>query len=211
MKRNRIITETLINAIISYFVTFILDKLLFLKVREISFNNPNLFINRPGSSYDILFYYFILTMVVLLIYYLVVVYLNFYNKRKKWVTKLVPGLISLVVIVISLKIFLPIAKVSSIMEIQGHVKNVNTYSYLFVRPTLGDQYWVQTPIPLVLDQNGNWIAGAHFGGRSGLRFEVILINSKRPLNPNIINGVGSYDFNIFPLDIERFIRIVQLK
>lgn len=209
---------SLAQAILSYFVGRILDRLIAEPSREIVQPGIVIDIDRPGSGWDIIIYYLVSAIIVWV--------LSWYVQREtirrkgqavtvKDVIFCILKILLIIIIIIFLafslsKIFL-IPKVAPKMVVSGHVYVPQSYNYLFVRPVDSHNCWLQEPIPLIPRQDGGWYAGAFFGGGSGQQFEIIAISSQTPLHPIPFSGPGSYECTRIPNNAIRFVRLAELR
>lgn len=198
------------SAVVSYFLSFLLDRLFFINLREVKFRSKVLYIDRPGGGWDLLMYYLIMALIMALLFY---IFLRWFQKHhdtlKKIVIASLGGLILIGFISLFLIQLIPIAGVDNVTEISGRVDELKTYSYLFVRSIGSNQCWLQNPVPLQPDNSGKWITEAYFGGESGSKYELIVISSKTDLDQ--FSNVGGYLCNKIPVHLKRFVRIVKLK
>jgi len=199
------IGSPLFDAIVSYFVSLVLDRLLFQHRREIIQTSSVVTINRPGSGLDLMAYYLIVAAAVLMASW----YIKRLSKDQGWAIRSLIIMVAIVLVALSLSPLVIVPRVDGEMEINGHVNDRNLNCYLFVRVVTLCDCWLQQPVPLIPDQDGNWRAGANFGGRSGQRFELIVIASRTPLNPEPFSRPGRYSCTQIPSNTERFVRIVK--
>jgi hypothetical protein len=204
------IRKMIAGAIVSYVVTLLIDLLLGIPWREVKIGSKGLHIDRPGSGWDLWIYYSILAGV-----WISVCYIFFYRPRKKLHIMSTTGLkfLGVLILAASVSLFLtqiiPIGSVNSISEITGSVKDLKSYSYLFVRPFGSTQCWLQEPIPLQPDYAGKWRAVGNFGGNPGSKYELFLITSKERLEQ--FTRPGLYDCNKISGHLKQFVRIVKLE
>ncbi len=199
--------------IVNYILALLLDWLLFCRSREIRLSSKDLYIERPGGVGDLLLWYLLLAIILLGFYYL---FSWIYKKVKIKSKQIGTGTICLGIlvilcpIVIFLSYFMPIAKVDSITTLTGRVPDPDfSYSYLFVRPFGSAQCWLQNPVPLQPDNDGEWRTLAHFGGITGMGYEIVVINSKTKLDK--FSRPDGFDCNDIPRDAKRFVRVVYHK
>jgi hypothetical protein len=197
-------------AIINYILALFLDWLLFCPRREIRLSSKDLYIERTGGVGDLLLWYLLLAITLVGFYYI----FSWVYKRMKIKSKQIgTGAICLGIldilcpIVIFLSYFMPIAKVDNITPITGRVPDPGySYSYLYVRPFGSAQCWLQNPVPLQPDTDGKWRTLAHFGGITGMGYEILVINSGTKIDK--FTHPGGYDCNDIPRDVKRFVRVV---
>lgn len=197
-------------AIVNYILALLLDWLLFCRHREIRLSSKDLYIERPGGMEDLLLWYLLLTITLLGFYFL---FSWIYKKIKIKLKQIGSGEICLGIlviicpIVIFLSYLIPVAKVGSITPITGRVPDPGySYSYLFVRSFGSAQCWLQNPVPLQADSDGKWQMLTHFGGNTGMGYEIMVINSQTKIDK--FTYPGSYNCNDIPRDVKRFVRVV---
>ena len=203
-KKKIIFWEIFIAGFVSYLISFALDRVLLINLREVRGSSPVININRPGQGIEPVFHYIIFA--IILIAGIALIILLF---RKKLLLKSIGILAFVIIVLFFFNMFAPIAKVDPVMEINGHADKQNWHYYLFVRPVTSSLCWLQDPVPLQIDQNGKWRTVAYFGGEAGQKFELIAIASIEPLNPSIFPHSGSYEYAEIPKGIERFVRVVK--
>ena len=81
--------------------------------------------------------------------------------------------------------------------------------YLFVRPIASDQCWLQSPVPLMVGDDGLWRAVAYFGGASGQAFETLAVAVPTPMDG--FSTPGAYDCDSIPGSAERATRVVRVR
>ncbi len=164
-------------------------------------------ISRPGQSVDLIYHYSIGIIIIILA---IIIINKFLSENRKWIGRFLVFILFIIVFLV-FNFFSPLGKVDSLQEISGHMPQNDWYAYLFVRPILQGDIWLQRPFPLQPDQNGEWRAGAYFGGISGEKFEILLIASKKRLDPNLFPSVGKYRYGMIPQKSKRYYRLVRLR
>lgn len=198
---------------------------------EVSQTNSIVTVDRPGWEWDVLFYYLIYYSVAAAIVWLVFRYAlkrPSYRRHAAWSSlrnvytgcKIVTSAAAIVLMGFLISLFVLEPKVDPITDISGTTNDPGRSYYLIVRPVGSARCWLQSPVPLLPGQDGKWNATAFFGGISGQRFEIIAIASKTPLHvpaPNPpsplapFNKPDSYDCNVIPSEVERYVRVVVIK
>ncbi len=198
---------------------------------EVSQTNSIVTVDRPGSEWDVLLYYFIYYLVAAAMVWFIFRYVakrpdhgthaerspvhTFYT----W-TKILGSAGGIVLIGFLLSLFVLEPKVGPMTDIGGWASDQSRSYYLLVRPVGSALCWLQSPIPLLPGQDGKWNTTAFFGGTTGQRFEIIAIASKTPLHvtpPNSpsslqpFNKPDSYNCNLIPSDVERYVRVVVIQ
>lgn len=125
--------------------------------------------------------------------------------RPFWITATA---VLLAAVLLGLTLLVP--SVGAIQEVGGRAPDPDHHHYLFVRALGEGTCWLQTPIPLLPDQDGRWRGEAHFGGRGSQRFELIAVAAAEPLHPEIFSRPGGYPCTAIPRGTERFARLVEL-
>lgn len=196
-----------ISACVGYVVTLLLNYLLF-RDYGISVRSSLIYIDRPGGYWDIIWVSFISVAVLAVLFSLLLVIIR--------TIQLPPPIPWIIIVVLAVGISLTviywgqrfIGRVDTVQNISGSALESNTYSYVFVRPEKSDRCWLQTPVPLAMDNHNGWHATAYFGGHSNEMFEIIAVNSRIPLHPDSFSRVGAYPCEDIPKTTERFVRIV---
>jgi hypothetical protein len=172
-------------------------------------------IDRPGSGWDVIAYSFVIAALIgLALWYLQrmplrqMPPLNPMRNLAIAVSKGLAVMASIIIAAFFLSPFVLAPKVDAKTDISGRASDRSRYYYLFVRPVDSDRCWLQQPVPLSLDQDGKWWAGAFFGGTQGQRFEIIAVASPISLNPVTFSKPGSYPCAQIPENSERFVRVV---
>ena len=210
------IIAVIVSSIIQFFVTLVLDKVIFINYREVITSNPEIKIFRIGNNLDIYLYYLIIVIVYAVISYLLIWYIQ--NKYPKYSRKTLIIIMFLIYLPLLLVInkFAPIAKVGGMELISGKAPS-NTYLYIFVRPLNGNGiYWPQ-PKPgdfVIPDQNNRWKLMCNFGGSTGLNYEVVAFSVKNPVITDSTHIQDQYSINeinkIFK-EADRFSRLIKHK
>lgn len=203
--------ELFLGAVLSYFTALLLDKFFFSNWREVAKASQVVTIYRPGPGLDILCYYLISGVAAALLLRL----LQQWDKKKPRLVLKVVRVMGLSVLVAVLLLVLSklvlVGSVDAQMEISGHANDPDQFYYLFVRPVMTGQCWLQEPIPLRPGHDGNWWAGAYFGGNRGDHFELIAVASRTRLHPNPFSKPGGYPCNEIPNNASLFVRMVKLE
>lgn len=203
--------ELLLAAIVSYFVGFLLEVLLFQNWREVEVTSAVVSIDRPGLHWDLFTLYVVSVIVVVLL----ILYIQRSRKEEPYdgwkLLRIFLISSSVPVALLLLSHFFIVARVGAKMEISGRAYDPNRYYYLFVRPVVSSRCWLQDPVPLRPGHDGIWRAGAYFGGRRGQRFELIAVASKSRLDPDPFKAAGDYSCDEIPNEVETFVREVKLK
>jgi len=208
IKKNFILWEMMLIEVFSYFIALLLDWFLFCPRREIRLSSKELYIERPGGVGDLLLCYLALAIILVGLYYL---FSKIFKKTKMKSNRIGTVCLGILVTLCIIFIFfihvIPIAKVDNITPLAGRVTDPDSsYSYLFVRPFGSAQCWLQNPVPLQPDTDGEWRTLAYFGGITGSGYEIVLINSRTKLDKFSIPG--DFDCNDIPRDVKRFVRVV---
>lgn len=198
---------------------------------EVSQTNSIVTVDRPGWEWDVLLYYLIYYAVAAGIVWLVFRYIlkhPGYRRHAAWSRlrsfyawcKIVAVAAAIVGIGFFITLFVLEPKVGPMTDIGGWASDQSRSYYLLVRPVGSALCWLTSPIPLLPGQDGKWNTTAFFGGTSGQRFEIIAIASKAPLHvtpPNPpsslqpFNKPDSYNCNLIPSDVERYVRVVVIQ
>lgn len=195
-----------ISACICYFITLLLNYLFF-RDYGISVRSSFIYIDRTGGYWDIIWVSFFSIAVLSVLFSLLRVII-----RTRQLALIALSIIVVLSVGISLTVIYWgqrfISRVDAVQNISGSVLKSDTYSYMFVRPVRSDRCWLQSPVPLTLDNNNRWRAIAYFGGHNGEMFEIIVVNSSIPLHPAIFNKEGAYPCEDIPKTTVRFVRVV---
>lgn len=198
---------------------------------EVSQTNSIVTVDRPGSELKVFFYYFTFYVVAAVIVWLVFLYARQHSLHPAHATwslthsfqgwSRILGVASTIAVTgFLLSLFVLEPGVDSMTDISGSASDQVRSYYLLVRPVGSARCWLQSPVPLLLDQEGKWHTTAFFGGIQGQRFEIIAIASKTPLHAPAPNPPGalapfnkpdSYDCNLIPGNVERYVRVVVIK
>lgn len=181
------IGRDILAAIVAYGVVLLLDWLLFRPSREVLETSPALTIHRPGGFFIVFAYYGGAVLSVLLIWWSIDKLLP----ARHWLGKLVTMLLVLSIF-LGFASHVLVPRVGPSTGISGQAAE-KLSCYLFVRPVDSSLCWLQTPVPLILDAQGNWKTKAWFSGPSGQEFEILVIGSQIPLHPVPFDRPGEYD------------------
>ena len=193
-------------ALVAYGVSIVLDLILLRPPREILATSPILSIDRPGGISRTLGYYAAAAILVLLLWWSI----DNLQLSRRWLWKSAS-----VLLVLSLffgyasAVLIP--RVGAKTPISGEATTSDLFCYLFVRPLDSSLCWLQSPVPLVLDSQGNWRTGAWFSGAPGQYFELFLVGTPQRLHPDPFDLPGKYSCRNIPAAHPRAARLVVLR
>lgn len=95
--------------------------------------------------------------------------------------------------------------------ISGSALDPAWHHYLFVAPLASADCWLQRPIPLVVSEDGRWLAQGYFQGRRGDVHLVLAAASPTPLHPAPLDRPGRYDCANLLRGVRRFARVVTIR
>jgi hypothetical protein len=199
---------SVIQALLSYVLGRFLDRL-FIRPHELHAQALRGEIDRPGTEWRLVVFYFGIAAGIVIV--------SSYAQRRmrtRGARRLSFGAASLAMVCAAMlggTLWTP--RVSDIERITGRVLDRTKDYYLFTRPlssAAAPSCWLQSPAPLLIDDNGRFQLSANFSGYPGERFEILLIGGGAQLR-SLFTHPGEYDCAGLLSDIPRISRVVEVK